>query len=495
MIEGNTITYLQSLPGGLWSSVQKKNRLHDLVLQCAQEFPDTPLLSVELGIFGGPSLFCMAMAHKELNNGFAIGIDSWNNTDPLEGTNPKENSEWWGKLDQKSIYSLFKLATTYEKWNDFNQHLVGRTDAFMEAFRDESVTLLHQDSNHASEVIIHELELWAPKIKMGGYWVCDDIDWPCTKDGYAKLPEYGFELMEQFDTWAVWKKVGSYKINIQSKDSEPYKVTANVRILTYGEGIDLQKHHDNLKIYEGIEFCNKKAKPIFDKIMPILLMLPDTREWLGRFSNGNQHLFENNIYPFIVPGVHAGKWGIKGTRFYLRDTWGRIKHANDGKMPDAPPEELINPYYMGDGKVGGYLSHYILYNVMAAMNYDYFMVLEDDCRFEDGWRDKLERALKDVPADFDFLFVGSSDAANKEPVNIKGDVWHFPHREGKPDFYPQTGFCYIVAKKALPVLLATQRDPSDPVDVSLIYKAFPYLNIYAILPRLANQGDKTILNP
>jgi GR25 family glycosyltransferase involved in LPS biosynthesis len=129
---------------------------------------------------------------------------------------------------------------------------------------------------------------------------------------------------------------------------------------------------------------------------------------------------------------------------------------------------------------------------MTALPYDYFMVMEDDVIFNEGWRKKLEQALKDVPNDFDFLFVGSACAEDKEPTNIKGDVWHFPKREGKADYYPQTGYCYIVAKKALPILIATQRDTADQVDVSLIYKAFPYLNIYAILPRLAEQNQTEI---
>ncbi len=98
-----------------------------------------------------------------------------------------------------------------------------------------------------------------------------------------------------------------------------------------------------------------------------------------------------------------------------------------------------------------------------------------------------------MPPDFDFLFVGSACAEDKEPVHVAGNVYHFPYRPEKPDYYPQTGFCYIVAKKCMQHLIDTQRDTGDPVDVSLIYKAFPQLNVYAILPRLADQGEKTFL--
>lgn len=227
--------------------------------------------------------------------------------------------------------------------------------------------------------------------------------------------------------------------------------------------------------------------------LPVLLFLPDTQEWIDRYEKGISHLNENGIYPYCVAGVHGKSFGIQGTKRYMRDAWTRIKNKyRDGKIPSIMPEELKEQFYIGDNHTAGCISHYLLYNVMLALPYNHFLVLEDDCRFIEGWRERFGRALQDVPKDFDFLFVGSSDAENKEPVKISGDVWHFPNREGKEDWFPQTGFCYLLAKKALSLLVATQRTASENVDIQLIYEAFPYLNIYAILPRLANQ-EKTYL--
>jgi GR25 family glycosyltransferase involved in LPS biosynthesis len=248
---------------------------------------------------------------------------------------------------------------------------------------------------------------------------------------------------------------------------------------------------------EMVSAGNKLAQPlIFSNysIMPIMLYLPDTQKWVDRYHSGYAHLTSHNIVPHCVAGIHAEKFGIEGTRKYMRDAWTRIRSKYPNGLPNVMPEELKEQYYKGQGSVGGYLSHYMLYNIMSAMKFEHFMVIEDDCRMVDGWREKLTQALKDIPSDFDFLFVGSSDAENKEPVKVSGDLYHFPHRQGKEDYYPQCGHCYIVAKKALPIFIATQRDTAEPVDIGLIFEAFPHLNVYGILPRLANQNG-TQLNP
>lgn len=517
MIDNQTMTFLKGLPGGEWGSEEKKQKLYSLVMQCAKEFPDTTLLSVELGIFGGGGLFPLGMAHKELNNGFAIGLDSWNNTDPLEGTNSEENAKWWGSLDQKDIYGIFRLATTYHKWNGFAEHLVGRTDEFMDKFQDDTVTLLHQDSNHASEVIIRELELWAPKMKIGGYWIVDDCDWESTKEGYAKLPSFGFELVERFETWAIYKKVENataeeinrvVKTEFPEYSHIPVPVAEDFAI----KETTIANHYEPeplsiIDLLKHISWQNEEVIRIHPHqpkiwlgngtpILPILLYLPDTPEWVQRFKDGLAHFKEQGFTPYCFPGIHSVKFGIQGTRKYMRDAWTRIRAKYTGqKLPEVMPVELKEQFKIGDGFYGAYLSHYMMYNIMMALPFEYFMVLEDDCRFLEGWKEKLQQALKDVPSDFDFLFVGSSDAENKEPIRVgESDVYHFPNREGKPDYFPQTGHAYIVSKRALPIMIATQRDTADPIDISLIYETFPLLNVYVVLPRLAIQ-ENTKLNP
>lgn len=504
MIDNQTMTFLKGLPGGEWGSEEKKQKLYSLVMQCAKEFPDTTLLSVDAGIFGGGSLFPMAMAHKELNNGFCMGIDSWENEDCIQGTMSEADRKWWETVDLKNVYSVFRLATTYHKWNGFAEHLVGRTDEFMDKFQDDTVTLFHQDGSHTVEAITKEIELWAPKLKIGAYWVADDIDWLSSKEGYAKLPQFGFELVESFETWAIYKKIENVYWIGSTKFAKQYPIVIEDESVSdkYEPEplsiIDLLKHvsEQNKELVNSFMFNTPKFHLCnLNPILPILIYLPDTPEWVQRFKDGLAHFKEQGFIPYCFPGIHSVKFGIQGTRKYMRDAWTRIRAKYTGeKLPEVMPEELKEQFKIGDGFYGAYLSHYMMYNIMMALPFEYFMVLEDDCRFLEGWQEKLQQALKDVPADFDFLFVGSSDTEGKEPVHIKGDVFHFPYRADKPDFFPMCGHAYIVSKRALPIMIATQRDTADPIDISLIYETFPLLNVFAVLPRLAIQ-ENTNLNP
>ena len=208
-------------------------------------------------------------------------------------------------------------------------------------------------------------------------------------------------------------------------------------------------------------------------IKPISIFLPDDPAWMEQYEAAKDYFKSNGLDVYWVEGIHAERWGLQGRHIYLLD--GR------------PEEQFI----IGLKKLGGFLSWYLLYHICKALPYQHYMFLETDCKFKDGWREKLQAEMANVPDDFDFLFVGSCCAEDKEPVHVAGNVYEFPYRgEEKWQYYPQCGHCYIIARKCLQLLIETQRDTANPVDVSLIRYAFPKLKIYAILPRLADQGEE-----
>lgn len=210
------IAYLSSLHG--WCIPTKMQRLNALVEQVIEETPkQQEILVVECGVFAGRSLFPMALAGKKHNRGVFWGFDTWDNVAPLEGTNSPENDKYWSELDMEFVLERFIGSIKFLGLGYLVNFSRLRTDEAYNIFKDGSISILHQDSNHSSEVILKELELWAPKMKIGGYWVTDDNDWESTKEGYAKLPDYGFELLEHHKEpvpntestteYAIYKKV------------------------------------------------------------------------------------------------------------------------------------------------------------------------------------------------------------------------------------------------------------------------------------------------
>lgn len=206
-------------------------------------------------------------------------------------------------------------------------------------------------------------------------------------------------------------------------------------------------------------------------IQPILLYLPDEPVWLDRREAMDEHLLEQGITDTIhVAGIHAKKFGIIGTHPYELDK------PNGGHM-------------IGQKYVGSFLSMYVIYNVMLHHSADYFMVLEDDTRFNPDWRERLTKALDEIPKDFDFLFVGSCCAVGKGEIQVKegSEVYRYPRTSQFPALYPMGGNCYIIAKKCLEHVISTQRDAYAHADISLALHSFPQMDVYAILPRLCEQ--------
>lgn len=181
-----------------WCTVEKANKLMEVVMS------SDPTLSVELGVFGGKSLLPIALMSKYMNTGSrVIGVDAWSTQASLEGTNDKENDEWWSSIDYTNIFEYTKtLMVTnnvddiVELWKDTSKNVASK-------FKDNSIDFLHQDSNHSEEVTCEEVELYWNKVKEGGYWVFDDTNWPTTKKAQTLLLSKGYT--EYYDHNGEWK--------------------------------------------------------------------------------------------------------------------------------------------------------------------------------------------------------------------------------------------------------------------------------------------------
>lgn len=209
-------------------------------------------------------------------------------------------------------------------------------------------------------------------------------------------------------------------------------------------------------------------------IQPIMLYLPDTEKWRQRAIEGEKHFNESGINNIIkVAGIYGEGFGIVGTHLYEYDNPG-------------------GGHQIGVANTALCLSMQIVYNVMKVLPNSHYLFLEDDSRFNDGWFTVVEQALKDIPKDFDFCFVGSCCAEGRGGVKIAPNLYHYPTRKGHYAPYPLCGNAYIVAQKALDKILETQRDAYVNVDINLAVNTFPHLKVYAILPRVVEQYNNPL---
>lgn len=196
------------------------------------------------------------------------------------------------------------------------------------------------------------------------------------------------------------------------------------------------------------------------------LTLPETPE---RTEGAVKHFADMGV-PGVeyIQGIHAQTFGLFTTHPYLHD--------------DPKRGGCIVP----QRQVGCALSHYMLWTALSLLPDERYFVLEDDAEFPAGWRARAEDALQDVPKDADLLFLGSCCTADKPKEQIRDEVWEVK--------WPLATHAYVVWKKALPVLLATQRDVYAPVDLALYFKTLPKLRVYTVLPRIVSQRG-TELHP
>lgn len=164
-------------------------------------------------------------------------------------------------------------------------------------------------------------------------------------------------------------------------------------------------------------------------------------------------------------GINANEAGLLTTHTYDRD------HPGSG-------------YRIPSKHVGLHLSHVMAWTTLWHLGVGYGLVLEDDALFEDGWFPRYQQALRDVPDDMDILHLGSCNTGDKVKTQVAGEVWEVK--------YPQCTHSYVVARKALPVLLATQQKIWAPIDLALIFNSYPQLKVYTVLPRICDQHGQDI---
>jgi GR25 family glycosyltransferase involved in LPS biosynthesis len=198
------------------------------------------------------------------------------------------------------------------------------------------------------------------------------------------------------------------------------------------------------------------------------IVLPEAPERTARCA---QHFEEMKFWNYqFFDGIHAEKFGLKTVWPY------EVDHPGSG-------------FNIGFRVTGCWLSHFMLWSALNLQHEEHYHVMESDAKLPEDWRARMTQALLDAPRDFDMLYTGSCCCAGHPKRNIAGSVFQMLEGSG-----PQCTHSYIVAKKALPVLLATQRKVYAPIDASMVFHSHPLLKVYVVLPQIVDQFD-TILQP
>lgn len=165
-----------------------------------------PELCAELGTFSGRSIVAIASGLKAIGGGIIFGIDPWRVEAALEGTNTDADNQWWKQVPwDRIIREYYDRLLEYELL-EYTSHFRKHDLDCLIYFNDESINLIHFDSNHSEEVAVRTVHSWWPKLAEGCVIVMDDITWSGQSKAVVVLGEYGCETIKEYDTYAVYRK-------------------------------------------------------------------------------------------------------------------------------------------------------------------------------------------------------------------------------------------------------------------------------------------------
>lgn len=176
-----------------WCSQEKAQRMMDLIYQTH------PQICVEIGVFGGSSIYPTACALAYLKSGVVYAIDPWTKMDCSEGYTPGDpNYEWWNSIDLEKIYSNFLHMLKKYKLQHYCKVMRMTAEQACPYFVDGTIDILHIDGNHSEDSALRDAILYLPKVKSGGYIWFDDANWESTTKAIAFLRDHCDEIPEMF---------------------------------------------------------------------------------------------------------------------------------------------------------------------------------------------------------------------------------------------------------------------------------------------------------
>jgi predicted O-methyltransferase YrrM len=135
-----------------------------------------PDVVVEIGVFGGQSLICLAEQLKANSHGIVYGIDPWSDAACVEGF-PSGLMDGWAAregLAERHNETMWHL-TNRALW-PFVRIITGRSGDVAHLFGPRSIDVLHIDGNHSDDVATKDVQEYVGRcLKPGGYVWMDDI--------------------------------------------------------------------------------------------------------------------------------------------------------------------------------------------------------------------------------------------------------------------------------------------------------------------------------
>lgn len=184
-----------------WTTIEKAQVLAGLVID------HKPQLCVEIGVFGGRSMFAQAFALRENGMGVIWGVDPWSLDAALEGDIGEANKQWWTQnMNLEDIYLGFLKGVLDFQLTKQCRWVRERGEIAAKMWANNSIDIVHLDSNHSELCSCRDVQIWCPRVKPGGFLVVDDADWSTQAKALKMIEAFKFKTVVNHKTFIVFQK-------------------------------------------------------------------------------------------------------------------------------------------------------------------------------------------------------------------------------------------------------------------------------------------------
>jgi predicted O-methyltransferase YrrM len=173
--------------------------------------------AAEIGVYRGRIFLALAATMRALGRGEVIGIDPYTAEAAIQRDDHKvgiDLREWPQQVDWEDLYDGVVRQVQQRGLETFCR-LERRTsaDAATE-FSAASFQLLHIDGNHDHDAVASDLELYLPRMRLGGLVAMDDVSWPSIQPLFREFAARHELVLQVYDpgTFSTFDDFGIVRI-------------------------------------------------------------------------------------------------------------------------------------------------------------------------------------------------------------------------------------------------------------------------------------------